>query len=126
MPKKHQLSFCEIEQLSENVFELIPKKGITVDKNVIDEAKDFWNKLRDRPFGLLINCKNQFTRLFVGSLDMGKTPIQPKTALVFAKKDARSAQQLKTTLEIKATTGHFFHHKVFTDREEALEWLSDI
>ena len=123
---KYQLSYGEIEQLADNIFEITPKKGIIVYKNIIDEGRDFWNNLRDNPFGLLINCKNKFSRSFEGSRDMGKYPLQQKTAFLFGKDDTESTKQLETTLEIKQMSGVFFYHKVFSDRDEAVKWLSDI
>jgi hypothetical protein len=79
---KYQLSYCDIEQLSDNVFETIAKKGITLDKKCADESWIFWQHLRDKPFGLLINCEIPFHYSFEGAREIGKHPLQQKTAIL--------------------------------------------
>jgi len=121
---KHQLPYCEIEQLSENVFEITPKEGTIVDRNNLDDLHCFWNKLRSKPFGLLVNCENQFSRSFEGSRDMGKHPLTKKIAFLCSEDDRHSKRQLDLTQQIKKMDGHFWNHKVFSDRNEAIEWLT--
>jgi len=123
---KYQLSFCEIEQLSDNVFETVVKEGIVLDKNCSDEVCNFWNNLRDKPFGLLVNCKNKYSRSFEGSLEVGKHPLQQKTTYFCNADDRYSKEQLKTTLQIIKMTKHSANHKIFSDRDNAINWLSDI
>ena len=123
---KYQLSFCEIEQLSENIFEVVVKEGTMLDKKCADEVWTFWNDLRDESFGLLVNCKNKYTRSFEGSLEVGKHPLQQKTAYFCNADDHYSKEQLEITLQIIEMTDHSGNHKVFTDRAEAIIWLADI
>ncbi len=121
---KYQLSFCEIEQLSENVFEIIAKEGIAIDKNSTDESWNFWNDLRENPFGLLVNCINPYMISFEGSKEIGKHHFQQKTAILCSN-DTQIAQ-MKAVVEIKKFIGLYPHHLFFTDRDEAIRWLSDI
>jgi hypothetical protein len=121
---KYQLSYAEIEQLSENIFEKIPKKEVVVDRNCLEESWDLWNKLRDEPFRLLINCKNRHRFSYEGSRDLGKHSLLQKTAILCDDEDYESKRQLQLTLQIKKMSAHFWNHKVFTDREEAINWLT--
>lgn len=122
---KYQLSFCEIEQLSENVFETIAKEGIVLDKNCADEAWNFWNELRDKAFVLLVNCKNKYRHSFRGSREIGRHPLQQKTAILL--NNAELEIEMKTVIEIKKLMEeNYTQNQFFTDREEAIKWLSDI
>jgi hypothetical protein len=78
---KHQLTNCMIKQLSKNVFEIIPKEGIVVDKECVGECWKLWDSTREEPFGLLINCKNHFSWSFEGSRDMAKHPPHTKNSI---------------------------------------------
>ena len=121
---KHYLSYCEIEQLSDNVFEVIVKKGIVIDKKCIEEGWNFWTNLRDKPFGLLVNSKNTYTHSFVGSQYVGKHPLQRKTAILC--NNPELLLEIERVIEVKKMVGNYIYHRVFTNREEAIEWLSDI
>ncbi len=123
---KHQLSFCEIKQLSDNIFEAIPREDIVINKKCIDEYLILVDELRDEPFGLLINCKYPHSRSFKGSRDIGKHPLEQKTAIFYSNGDYGTAIRLNVTRQIKQMTGHSWNHKVFSDRDEAIRWLSDI
>lgn len=58
---KHKLSFCEIEQLSEDIYEVTVNKGVVIDEKCAAEARIFWHELRKKPYRLLVNNKNQFS-----------------------------------------------------------------
>ncbi|MGB5992742.1 MAG: hypothetical protein WBG61_10500, partial [Desulfobacterales bacterium] len=58
---KYNLSFCEIEQLSDNVFEVTINEGAIIDEKCAEEARIFWHDLRKEPYGLLVNNKNRFS-----------------------------------------------------------------
>ena len=121
---KHHLSFCNIEQLSHNVFETVAKKNTVIDKNCANESWIFWHHLRDKPFGLLVNCQNLYSHSFEGSREIGKHPLQQKTAILLNNNELKT--ELETTIEIKQSTGDDTPHQFFTDRNEAIKWLSDI
>ncbi len=123
---KYQLSNCQIEQLAENIFEVTPRKGIVIDRKCVDECETLWNKIRDKPFGLLVNCENSFSLSFEGSRDAGQHPFQQKTAILCNDYVDGSEKKLKLTRQIKIMSGFFCDHQVFTDRDEAIKWLSDI
>ena len=122
---KHQLSKAVIEQLSSNIIEIIPNKGIVVDKNYLDECWKFYDEQREKPFGLLINLKNQHSCSFEGSRDTGAHPLIQKTAFL-CKEDDYSKKHLDLILQVKEMVGHFWNHEIFYDREKAIEWLSDV
>lgn len=121
---KHHLSFCIIEQLSHNVFETIAIKNAVINKNCADESWIFWHHLRDKPFGLLVNCQNPYSHSFEGSREIGKHPFQQKTAILM--NNNKLILEMKTTMEIKKSTGDGSPHQFFSDRNEAIKWLSDI
>ena len=121
---KYQLSFCEIEQLSDNVFETTPKKGIVLDKKCVDEVWSHWDKIRDKPFGLLVNYKNTYTHSPEGARYVGKHPLQRKTAILCT--DPELIKEIQKVVKIKKMHGSYIYHQVFSDRDEALKWLSNI
>ncbi len=121
---KYKLTNCEIKQLSDNIFEATPREGIVVDKNCVEECGELWNYLRDKPFGLLINCQNQYRHSYSGSREMGKHPLQKKTAILC--NNAEQEVEMKTIIEIKKLTENSFNHNFFSDRDKAIKWLSDI
>ena len=121
---KHQLSFCEIEQLSSNVFEIISKNGIIFDENCTNEISIFWHYSRNKPFGLLINCQNQNSRPFEASREIGKHPLQQKTAILLNYADLENKMEISA--EIKKLIEDYTQHQFFSDRDKAIKWLSDV
>jgi len=79
---KYKLSFCEIEQLSDNIFEVTINEGATIDETCAEEARIFWHDLRKEPYGLLVNNKNRFSYSFMGSQKIGEHPLERKTAVL--------------------------------------------
>jgi hypothetical protein len=123
---KYQLSNCEIEQLSDSIFEATPKEGIVVDKKCVDECWKHWDDTQQEQFGLLINCKHAFSFSFEGARDIYNHPLQQKTAIFVDKKDYESQENITFILRVKETSGLFLNCEIFTDRDEAIEWLSDV
>ena len=50
---RYQLSFCEIEQLSDNTFKVTTAKGTVIDNKCAKKANNFWLNLRKKPFSIL-------------------------------------------------------------------------
>ena len=123
---KHQLSNCEIEQFSDNIYEATPKEGIVVDQKCLREWWNFYDEQREKPFGLLINSTNIFSFSREGARDMGQHPLQRKTAIFCDKSDYDSRKYFRLVLQMKEISSHSMNHKLFYDREEAIKWLSDI
>jgi len=121
---KYRLSFCQIEQLSDNVFETIPKESIVLDKKCVDEIWSHWDKIRDKPFGLLVNAKNRYTHSVEGARYVGKHPLQRKTAILCTNLELK--KEIEKVIKIKKMGGNYIYHKVFSKRDEAIKWLSDI
>lgn len=123
---KYQLTNCEIEQLLDNVFQTTPKEGIVVDKKCVSECWTLWDEIRDEPFGLLINCKNSFSLSFEGRRDISKHPLQQKTA-IFCDNIVELERKFRTTAQLGETMGHSLDNcKMFSSRDYAIKWLSDI
>lgn len=117
---KYKLSFCEIEQLSDRVFEVTTDAGIVIDDKGAKEANDFWIELRKDPFCLLVNNKNSFSFSFTGSLEIGKNTLRKKTAILLS--DKKTKGMVEPILDIKATVTSE-KTRCFQDRDEAIKWL---
>ena len=118
---KYKLSFCEIEQLSDNIFEVTINAGAVIDEKCAEEAEIFWNDLRTKPYELLVNNKNRFSYSFMGSQKIGEHSLERKTAVLV--EDPISKGQMSTVLDLKKMVGSPGNRKVFRGRNEALKWL---
>jgi hypothetical protein len=118
---KYELSFCEIEQLSDNIFEVTINEGATIDEKFAEEARIFWHGLRKEPYGLLVNNKNRFSYSFMGAQKIGEHPLERKTAVLID--DKISNNQMSTVIDLKKMAGNAENRKVFQDRDEAIKWL---
>lgn len=120
---KYSLSFCEITQLSENIFEAIENEDVTIDGTCVMESWNFWNTLRTEPFGLLVHC-SEIPLSFLGAQKIGDHPLQQKTALLLRK--VSQEKKIEHVMDVKETIGTPIRYKIFYEREKALEWLSDL
>lgn len=118
---KYKLSFCEIEQLSANIFEVTINDGATIDEKCAEEAEIFWKNLRKEPYGLLVNNKNRFSYSFMGAQRIGEHPLERKTAILI--NSPLSENQISTVMDLKQIGGTVHSKSVFRDREEAIKWL---
>ncbi|MDH3575935.1 MAG: hypothetical protein OET57_11625 [Desulfobacteraceae bacterium] len=118
---KYKLSFCEIEQLSDNIFEVTINEGVTIDEQCAEEAQIFWHDLRKEPYGLFVNNKNRFSYSFMGAQKIGDHSLERKTAVLID--DKLSKNQMSTVMELKKMTGNVENRKIFQDRDEAIKWL---
>lgn len=118
---KYKLSFCEIEQLSENIFEVTINEGATVDEKCAEEGRLFWYDLRKEPYGLLVNNKNRFSYSFMGAQKIGDHSLERKTAVLID--DEISKEQMTMVMDLKKIAGNAENRKVFQDREAAIKWL---
>jgi len=117
----YKLSFCEIEQLSDDIYEVTINEGAMIDESCAEEAKTFWHELRTEPYGLLVNNKNQFSYSFVGSQKIGEHSLERKTAILVD--NSESKDRMSTVLDLKKMFGNVENKKVFQDRDEAIKWL---
>ena len=118
---KYQLSFCEIEQLSDNIFEVTINAGAIIDEKCAEDSEIFWHDLRTEPYGLLVNNKNRFSYSFMGSKKIGEHSLERKTAVLVD--DPISKGQMATVLDLKKMFGNATNRKVFHNRNEAIQWL---
>lgn len=121
---RYKLSFCEIDQLSEALFEVTINDGVTIDEKCAEEAKIFWQDLRKTPYGLLVNSKNRFSYSFMGSQKIGEYPLERKTAVLVD--DPVSKRQMSIVMDLKNMVGNAENKKVFQDRDEAIRWLETL
>ena len=118
---KYELSFCEIEQLSDNIYEVTINEGATIDEKCAEEGRIFWHNLRKEPYGLLVNNKNLFSYSFMGAQKIGDHPLERKTAILID--DKISKDQMSTVMDLKKMAGTVENRKVFQDRDDAIKWL---
>ena len=118
---KYTLSFCEIEQLSENLFEVTINEGAVIDEKCAEEGRKFWYQIRDEPYLLLVNNKNRFFYSFMGAQTIGEHYLERKTA-VLIDGDIEN-DQMSMVMELKNKVGSGENRKVFQDRDEAIKWL---
>ncbi len=107
----YELSFCKIEQLSENTFEVTINDDVTIDGNCAREAQLFWHELRNEPYGLLVNASNQFVYSFDGARKIGGHPLERKTAILIDSK--LSKDQMEVVLDIKSMFDRLGNKRVY-------------
>ncbi len=120
---KYKLSFCEIEQLSDNIFEVTINDNAIIDDKCAEEGQIFWSHLRKEPYGLLVNNKNKFLYSFLGAQYIGEYSLERKTAVLV---DDLSNDQMSMVLSLKTMYGNVGNRKVFQDRSEAIKWLEAV
>ena len=118
---KYTLSFCEIKQLSDDIFEVTINEGAIIDDKCALEAQEFWHHLRNDPYRLLVNNKNTFSYSFLGAQKIGDHSLEQKTAIMVG--NPVSKEQVLTVKNLKKMAGNWQNRKIFQDREEAIRWL---
>ena len=121
---RYQLSFCEIEQLSDNIYEVTTAEGTVIDDQCAKEANEFWLNLRKEPFFILVNTENSFTFSFTGSIEIGKNPLRKKVAILLSNKKTKG--EVAMTVDLKKTENYSEETRCFHDRVEAIEWLEAV
>jgi len=120
----YTLSFCEIEQLSDDIYEVTIDEGAIIDDKCAEEAKIFWHDIRTEPYVLLVNNKNSFSYSFLGSQKIGEHSLERKTAVLVD--NPQSMDQMSTVLDLKKMYGNADNIKVFRERENAIKWLQTL
>ncbi len=115
---KYSLSFCDITQITDNIFEVFENENVTIDKECTDESRKFWDELRTEPFNLLVHC-SEIPLSFPGAQEIARHPLHQKIALCIH--NPRQEQKLEVVMD--KMIGRPLQHKVFNDREKAMEWL---
>jgi len=100
---KYYLSFCEIEQLSEHVFEVTINDGVEIDEKCAQEGEEFWYTLRKEPYSLLVNNKNSFSFSFLGAQKIGDHALEKRTAILV--NDTKTKHQMSVLMELKKFAG---------------------
>lgn len=118
---KYKLSFCEIEQFSDDIFEVTILEGATIDEKNAAEAERFWQELRNEPYSLLVNNRNHFSYSFLGAQKIGEHSLEKKTAILID--NPISESQMATVRGLKQMAGRWDNRRVFHDRKEAMKWL---
>jgi hypothetical protein len=118
---KYILSFCEIEQLTDDIFEVTINDNAIIDEKCAEEAEIFWMELRNEPYRLLLNNKNQFSYSFIGAQKIGEHLLEKKKAVLI---DCQLEDDpMSDVINLKKIAGQTDNIKTFKDRGEALKWL---
>ena len=67
---KHELSFCSINMLDENIAEVIVNKSVKISIEMVEEYEEFLSTHFSSDFGLLINKINHYDYSFEAKLSI--------------------------------------------------------
>lgn len=117
--KLYELPFAKIIILHDNIAEVIIDEGIVVDSQMIDEYHKFLLTHLDAPFSLLINKVNSYTYDFPAQTKLANLEEINSMAVVAYNR----VTQITTETLASYPRSKQWNLKVFSDREQALEWL---
>ena len=116
----YELSFAKIIILREDIAEVIINDGVEMDMAMTEEYHEFLlSKLR-HPFSLLINTINSYTYDFAAQINLATLKEINAMAIV--------SYNRKTTISTESLASRpralDWNLKIFSNRHEALAWLS--
>jgi len=119
---KYELSIGLVIKHTESFVEVIIAKGVEIDQLHADELNDFLKKIMTEDFVVLSNLLNDHSYRFNGSLKIGNSPLQKKTALLVYSAD--TVTHLNTLKDIQQLSHPNKEIRFFSDRTKATQWLN--
>lgn len=115
----HELSFAKIIVLRDDVAEVMINDGVEMDVEMVKQYHDFLLSHLQPPFSLLINKINSYTYDFQAQLQLATIKEINAMAVV------SYSRATKITTETLASypRDETWNIKIFSDRNEALDWL---
>lgn len=115
----HELPFAKIIILQDDIAEVMINEGVEMDDNMVNDYHDFLLSHLHAPFSLLINKINSYTYNFNAQINLATLKEINVMAVVAYNRITR------VTTETLATypRSKRWNLKVFTNRDEALNWL---
>ncbi|WP_242158745.1 hypothetical protein [Aestuariivivens sediminis] len=117
--ESYRLSFGEIKVFHSNMAEVIVDEDVLIDEVMMDEYHDFLRNTLEPPFSLLINKKHAYSYTFEAQKHIGNLKEIKSIAIVIRTPGAEMA--VNTLISINENERSRI--KVFTAKEEALDWL---
>lgn len=115
----YELPFAKIIILQDNIAEVIIDEGIVMDSHMVDEYHEFLLTHLDAPFSLLVNKVNSYTYDFLAQNKLANLEEIKLMAVVAYNR----VTQITTEALASYPRRKQWNLKVFSNREEALEWL---
>lgn len=114
----HQLSFCTIKILRNDIAEVIINDGVEVDVKRLNEVESFLIRQLTPPFSLVMNKVNHYSFQYDAQVKMGTYQQLNAIAVISYNK---TSEILTETLK-NIPRDMKWNLEVFSDREEAVDW----
>lgn len=118
----YEFRFGKIILLSSNIAEVIINAGVEMDEAMVDEYHEFLIANLQAPFGLLINKINSYSYNFAAQVNLATISQIKAMAVIAYNRITESA----TVSLIDTPRKLEWNIKIFSNREEALQWLVSV
>lgn len=118
----YELRFGKIIRLSNNIAEVIINESVEMNEAMVDEYHEFLIAHLQAPFCLLINKINSYSYDFAAQMNLATIQQIKAMAVVAYNRVAESA----TVSLIDTPRKVGWNIKIFSNREEALQWLVSV
>lgn len=115
-----KISFATVSILHCGLAEILVDKGADIDIDMVDEIHDCLLSLFNHSFSLLINKSNAYSTQLDALIKFGTLRAIDKIAVFAPNKLAKMSADFSATIPSSAT----LNIQVFTERDDALAWLS--
>ena len=116
----YQISFARIYMLAPNLGEVIVDGGVDINVAMVDEIHRCFSTIFTEKFSLLINKRNSYSTELEALMKFGTHAGIDKIAVFAPNKLAKLSADFSADIPSSAELNIL----VFTDREEALTWLT--
>ena len=116
----HSLSFGKVKVLNSYIAEVIVDEGVNVDMKMVAEIHHCFLSIFTHSFSLLINKTNSYSTQLDALIQFGELTAINKIAVFAPNKMAKLSADFSASIPSSAV----LNIQVFTDREDALAWLS--
>lgn len=114
----HQLSFCTIKILREDLAEVVVNDGVEVNLTQLNEVETFLVSQLNAPFSLVMNKLNHYSFQFDAQIKMGTYEHLNAVAVISYNK---TSDTLTRALQ-DIPRNEKWNLEVFSNREEAIHW----
>jgi len=118
----HELSFAKIIIIRNNLAEVLVNEGVEINMDMVEEYHNFLCSNLMAPFYLLINKINTYSYDFEAQKCIATLPeIEAMAVVSYNRVTSITTESLSSF-----PRGTEWNIKIFEDRNEAIEWLTDI
>jgi hypothetical protein len=115
----HDLSFAKINLLRDDIAEVIVNEGVTINESMTDTYHEFLITHLRAPFSLLVNKVNSYSYDFNAQRKLATIEEIRSMAVVAYKEITRISTEALASMPRKKE----WQLQMFSDRENALQWL---